>query len=162
VLAALASACVLPLAPDFQPEQNQQPLVVNVNPAPNSIVLDMNGRFDVEVRDPNDTDTLYARWLIDYPPFNDQITPKPVAPNPHPGQLPGVENRYPLSFQPGCNTHMISPAFTRHRLMLVVSDRPFIDEDDDPPGSRRLDLIPSDAYAIRISWTFDKECPPRP
>jgi hypothetical protein len=150
----------LPFGPDFEPEKNQPPSLINANPAPGRIVLDQNAHFDVEVLDPNATDTLYARWLIDYPPFNDQITPKPVEWPPHPPDpmTPGADNRFALSFQPRCE-QMISPALSRHRLMLVVSDRPFLDEDDDPPGSRRLDLTPSDAYALRLYWTFDKECP---
>lgn len=162
LLAALVATggagCVLPIAPDFEPEKNEPPVEVNVSPAPGSIVLDMKARFEVVVKDPNSTDTLYARWLIDYPPYNDQITPKPVEASPHPGQNPGIENRYVIGFQPRCPEHMISPALTRHRLMLVVTDRPFVDEDDDPPGSRHLDLTSADAYAIRFVWTFDMEC----
>jgi hypothetical protein len=158
-VAPLLYGCVLPVAPEFETEENKSPLMASVNPPSGSIVLDMQAVFNVEVKDPNSTDTLYARWLIDYPPFNDQLTPPPVSPVPHPGQRPGIENRYPLSFKPECSEHKISNALIRHRLMLVVSDRPFIDEDNDPPGSRRLDLTPSDAYAARAQWTFDKECP---
>jgi hypothetical protein len=157
-LIGVGHGCVLPIAPDFEPEKNEQPILINANPASGRIVLDQNARFDVEVGDPNSADTLYARWLIDYPPYNDQITPKPVEVPSHPGQPAGQPNRFPISFQPRCPDHMISPALSRHRLMLVVSDRPFIDEDDDPPGSRRLDLTPSDAYVLRLNWIFDKEC----
>ena len=154
-----ASGCVLPIAPEFEAEKNEQPVLVNANPAPGSNVSgDIKPVFSVEIRDPNATDTLFARWLIDYPPYNQEI--HRLASNTRHRQDVELENRVILGFQPDCTAHNISPSLTRHRLMLVVSDRDFL-VDADRADKTRLDLTPSDAYSVRSYWTFDMECNPR-
>jgi hypothetical protein len=156
--AALTGGCVLPIAPEFVEERNLSPFVVDVRPAVGTVVTDLNARFDVTVEDPNRNDTLFVRFLIDYPPFSTELTrAQPLQPLPSQG--PDLPNRQVIAFQPSCQLHTISPTITRHQLMLVVSDRPFIDPaPDSSPATRRLDDTPADAFAIRLAWTFDKEC----
>ncbi|HEY0705652.1 MAG TPA: hypothetical protein VGG33_02590 [Polyangia bacterium] len=156
--AALATGCVLPIAPEFVEERNLSPFVADVRPAIGTVVTDLNARFDVTVEDPNSNDTLFVRWLIDYPPYSAELSrSQPLQPLPSQG--PGLPNRHAIAFQPSCQLHMLSPTLTRHQLMVVISDRPFVEPSPDATGpTRRLDDTPADALAIRLAWTFDKEC----
>ena len=153
---ALGSGCVLPIAPEFQEEKNEAPYVIDVRPADGSLITDPNAHFDVQLQDPNNNDTLYALWLIDYPPFNQEIT-RALPVLALPGIDPDTDNKHAISLQPVCAEHQITPTLTRHRLMLVVSDRPFVD-DAASTGVRRPDQTSSDAFTVRLVWTFDKDC----
>ena len=84
------------------------------------------------MEDPNRLDDLHIRWLIDYPPFNENITKTALA-IPVGARGPDVPNQHVLPFKPEC-VHLISPTLSQHTLLLVISDRPFI---DDTVGSRR-------------------------
>lgn len=150
--------CVVPLAPDFEPEQNQPPFLVSVTPPIGAAIVDPVAKFEVTVEDPNRTDDLYLRWLIDYPPFNQNVTRNTEYMLPSSG--PGSPNQHVVRLAPRCDQPVLSPALTTHRLMLVVSDRPF---DDSPAGTVssdvRLDKIATDGYGVWAFWTFEMVCP---
>ncbi len=151
LLACLVGGCVLPIAPEFETERNAPPFTVDVRPLTGSVLTDPNAFFDVVVRDPNSTDTLHARWLIDYPPYNPEVTRSLTVTVAPPG--PGRDNLHRIAFQPRCADHRISPSLTRHQLLLLVSDRAFVDKDVTRPEE-----TPSDAFVVRLSWTFDQDC----
>jgi hypothetical protein len=156
--AIACAGCVLPVAPEFHAEKNESPFLVEVRPPVGSIITDQRATFSVTVADPNRTDTLYARWLIDYPPYN------PAISRSHESIL-GVddlepENRHSINFKPECLDHGISRALVRHQLVLVVADRPFIDSEELTGGTRLLDQTASDANKVQLFWTFDKDCNP--
>jgi hypothetical protein len=65
---------VLPIGPEFEPERNMPPFVIRAEPAIASIVRNQDQVFQVTVEDFNRLDDLHVRWLIDYPPFNENIT----------------------------------------------------------------------------------------
>ena len=155
ILASASAGCILPLAPEFQAVENAHPFVVRADPLIGSEVMSEDAVFVVTIQDPNPGDTLYARWLIDYPRFDaavsreartDSLPPTPEPPN---EQL--------LRFQPDCTEHNISQVGSEHRLLLVVSDRPFIQETD-PRLPNFLDSTPTSAGVIRSSWRFRKTC----
>jgi hypothetical protein len=148
-----ATGCILPLAPEFEEELRAPPFVVTSKPAIGSMVRDSEAVFEVEVQDPNSTDDLYVRWVIDYPPFTENLSRQfdyNIQKNWGPGQI----NRHRVAFSPSCVSHLISPALSQHRLMLLVSDRPF------EAGATSPDKVPTDAHLLRVVWMFDKECRP--
>jgi hypothetical protein len=148
---------VLPIGPEFEPERNMPPFVIRAEPAVGSVIRDPEQVFQVTVEDPNRLDDLHVRWLIDYPPFSDNITKTGLAiAVGAPG--PDVPNQHVLPFKPEC-VNLISPTLTRHTLLLVISDRPFVDETVGPGGERILDQVRPGAINQPLSWTFDKECP---
>lgn len=154
IVPLLSLGCVLPIAPEFEEERNQPPFVIEALPAVGTVVTDLNARFTVTVEDPNRNDTLFARWLIDYPPFSPEVSRSYTPPS---LPSPGLPNRHSIAFQPSCSMHNLSPSLTRHQLILVVADRPFIEPPaETPPALRHLDETPKDAFAVRLAWTFDK------
>jgi hypothetical protein len=158
VLAGLTAAgCVLPIGPEFEPERNMPPFVVRAEPPVGSIIRDPNQVFQVTVEDPNRLDDLHIRWLIDYPPFNENITRTALAISV--GRSgPDKPNQHPLPFKPEC-VHLISPTLSQHTLLLVISDRPFVDDTVGSGGERILDQVRTGAFRLPLSWTFEKECP---
>jgi hypothetical protein len=154
VVAGLGSGCVLPIGPEFAEEKNAPPFVVSVRPPVGSALTSTNLLFDVTFQDPNPVDTLYARWLIDYPPYNPEISRVITVPA-LPASNPNLPNLQQIRFTPGCEGEdALSPTLSRHRLMLVVTDRPF------GPNMQSADTS-SDGFAITLTWTFDKDCPSR-
>jgi hypothetical protein len=157
VLALGLGGCVVPLAPQFEdPEENSAPYLVGADPSIGVILAGSPPEFRVTVADSNLGDTLYARFIIDYPDFDrflsriargaagDQIIPAPQDDN-------TVRQLRP--YRPGCEDS-IDGSLTQHRLMLVVSDRPFLAADA-APQRRQFDSVPVGALVLRVSWTFE-------
>jgi hypothetical protein len=78
--------CVLPIGPDFQdpepaiPIPELPPYFGDTRP-PLETVVDLNalnasgaGSFDVAISDPNAGDTVWVRWVANYPPFSSEST----------------------------------------------------------------------------------------
>ena len=151
------SGCVVPIGPEWtDPEANHPPTIYLANP-PIGAVLDFGATgnaamgLEVGLADQNTQDSLYVRWIIDYPP-------QPNVDGAHvalPLTLPGGNqlNRPTIRFAPSCNDATISPDVANHRLLLAVSDRPF---SDDP---QVLDLVTPGNYRVEASWDFTLACP---
>jgi hypothetical protein len=153
LLAGLAAGagCIVPLAPEFEEELRAPPFVVTSRPAVGAMVRDSEAVFQVEVQDPNSTDDLYVRWVIDFPPYTENLS-RQIDYNIQKNRGPGEVNRHRLAFSPDCLLHLISPAVSQHRLMLLISDRPF------EAAPMAPDKVPTDAHLLRVVWMFDKEC----
>jgi hypothetical protein len=162
LLAALSaglSACVVPAGPEWvDPPGNSPPSIHSATPPMGSVLtlaLDAGTPPTVEVvlADKNTKDRLYARWIIDYPPFDVSISR--LA---RPEGLPGGEDveRPALYFSPSCTDHDIAPGFSNHRLLLAVSDRPF----NDDPRQTVLDQVPNGNFRIEAVWLFEMDCSP--
>jgi hypothetical protein len=149
-IALLAGAgCVVPLAPEFENDDNEPPYLISAMPPVGTLSV-MNPSFTVTVQDPNPTDTLQVRWLIDYPPY-DKNTKQFT------GEIP---NRNPaiIDFKPDCILHNISNNMNPHRLMVVVSDRPFLPTATAPPD-RPYDVTEEGSHPLRAVWLFRMDCP---
>jgi hypothetical protein len=68
LLASLAVGCVVPVAPQFADEPNHGPFVDDSKPTVGDIFTPGRDReIAVTLSDENLNDSLFVRWLIDYP-----------------------------------------------------------------------------------------------
>lgn len=158
-LAVLLGGCVVPIAPQFDDEANSPPYVESSSPAVGDIITlrtrTEQREISATLSDQNLTDSLYVRWLIDYPSGDSGRTLTEMnlagAKAPARPSLPFVVS---CSF-PGGGT--LAPGL--HRLVMSVSDRPFqnpfIGQDVDPEGP--LDTPSEKANRIRVVWILS--CP---
>jgi len=155
------SGCVVPVGPEWtDPQSNVPPTIYSANPpigfnlAPDAGV---GGPLLVEVvlADQNTQDRLYARWIIDYPPWSDGISSVAL-----PHTQPGGDQilRPSISYAPTCNDDAISHQASNHRLLLAVSDQPFA---YDSPFSQSYlpDEVPTGNFRVEGSWQFVLDCP---
>jgi hypothetical protein len=154
-LVPLMSACVLPIAPEFQDpptSQNYAPYFQTVMPDLGSeITVPM---FEVTVTDPNVGDDLYVRWIVDYPPYNDNTRPfaQPKVVHSVDGS-PLLQN---LTFAPNCVDDNLAK-IARHQIMVVVADRDFSKQ----LPMQAVDLtrlVPGDGRKVIGTWVLDMEC----
>lgn len=153
--AASLSACVIPVRPEFDdPVPNAAPFIQQANPpelATVTAVPGQNTTFSVVVGDQDLGDTLYLRWIIDYPPYDQTITRhfevtagRAEANNPIRG---------PQRFAPNCFQHSIAPGKRQHKIMLLVADREFASFEDLEA------LTEKDGRLVKIGWLLDNlEC----
>jgi hypothetical protein len=154
-LAFIMSACVLPIAPEFQDppaSENYAPIFLNTDPQAGSVVSATPSAvptFNIVVRDPNVNDDLEVRWIADYPPFTAATSVMVTIPVLHSSTgLPEVP-----AFQPNCVLHHIGPGKT-HQLYVVVADRKF-ELPGTPPDVERL---PEGATSNSRSWILNLDC----
>jgi len=160
LMAALASGCVLPIGPQFDPpETNYPPYVESSSPSVGEILtLGMTTQdrvITVSLSDQNLNDHLYIRWLIDYPAKDANL-----ARLVHQVQLAESPNaeRSPVRIQPSCSGLGVGTGL--HRFVMSVADRPYLNalagEDVDPDAP--LDSVDvQEANRIRLVWFLN--CP---
>jgi hypothetical protein len=159
------SACVLPIAPEFQDppaSPNFPPQILSAMPDIGSIVVAPSPSavptFSVVVTDPNLGDTLHVRWLADYPPSTantrDMIQDETHLPN---------GNGTPLNVEsmvtPSCIADNLAK-IPQHQIMMVVGDRPF--DNSPPPAGTAADLTKlqgTDGLKAIATWILNLECP---
>ncbi len=157
-LVCLAVGCVVPVSPRFEdPEENFPPYLVESRPPVGSIVTAADGEaeFSVTLADPNLADRLYVRWIFDYPTYQDvtRVAEGPILPP----SADGTEVRDPIRIAASCVVHNIARGLTQHRLMLAVSDRPFV-KASDAPADFRVTTVPKEARLLRAVWFVNLEC----
>lgn len=164
-IAALAGACVIPVGPKFEDDTNLPPYIVSARPTIGSTAsagpMGEPPTFSVVVADPNVNDTLFVRWIVDYPPFNVNLTGTPasfeVAPT---GELTRAD-AVALRFTPECIFNGITRGLSRHSLTLTVADRPFLLPEEVSSDQGRLDSVGQDGFSVRATWQFDLDCQQR-
>jgi hypothetical protein len=156
-LMAFQSACVLPLAPEFEDPpaaQNFAPLIVDSFPVNGAVVS--TPMFRVTVDDPNVADVLYVRWIADFPPFNDssrRLGDDVKLPPPATGMF-----RPDVVLNVDCTLHALARTTTTHQIMVVVADRPFRPPDQETSLDRKLTSLPIGAPRAEAHWTLNLEC----
>jgi hypothetical protein len=154
------SGCVVPAGPEWKdPESNFPPTISSATPPVGSILglgVDGGALFTVEVvlADQNTQDSLYVRWIIDYPPYRDEITRMGLAQPPLPSEDQILRSR--ILFTPNCTDDQIAHGFSSHRLLLAVSDRPF--KFDSFNSTDLPDEVPSGNFRVEGSWQFELDC----
>lgn len=154
-LPLLASACVLPIGPQFEdPPGNTSPFLASSNPTLGSVLTGTSPVIEVVVGDDNLSDALIGRWFIDYPPFDEAVTRMVNE-----FRLPptGKTERGKVLFAPNCAEDQIAPGMASHRISLSVADRPFLPEEQSPP-SLRLDSVPEEGFVLRATWILNLTC----
>jgi hypothetical protein len=158
-LAVTMSACVLPIAPEFQDppaSENYAPVFLNTDPPAGSIVSATPTTvpmFNLLIQDPNINDDLEVRWIVDYPPLGAASSVMETIPVPHTATGLPTDVR---PFQPDCVLHHIGPGKT-HQLYVVVADRKF--EPPQLPGVPiDLERLPKDAKSNSRSWILNLDC----
>jgi hypothetical protein len=159
--AVIAPGCVIPVAPQFEdPEENYPPFVLSSDPSEGSRISPsevLNRPIKVIIGDQNLGDTLFARWIYDYPGRDPNITrfgaQEQIA---RTGSIP----RGAIQLQPSCLMHDIARGPLQHTLTLSVSDRPFLDSEDGDPVSpvAPLDSAREGAHRLRVTWFLELEC----
>jgi hypothetical protein len=159
------SACVLPIAPAFQDPAasvNYAPEILLPDPMLGSIVSGTPMKaptFHVTVSDPNVGDTLYVRFLADYPPNTANtrnLTPpeRTFAPTADGTRIVGD-----VDVTPSCSVFNLAN-IPIHQIMVVVADSPFLDALPEPGQPVDLTKL-KDPSGLEVfgSWTLEMECP---
>jgi hypothetical protein len=144
------AGCVVPAGPEWvDPQTNVPPSIVSADPPVGSVLTNdseagTQASVQVTLADQNSADTLYVRWIIDYPPYVDGTSTIALRQS-----LPGGRGvaRDPIAFAPSCGD--IVHDLASHRLLLAVSDRPFAADNSD---------LPSNGYLLEAAWTFTLSC----
>jgi hypothetical protein len=152
---ASMSACVLPIAPEFQDPptaQNYAPIILDSDPPQGSAV--MSATFTVVVTDPNVADDLYVRWIIDYPPDSANtrvlVSSLKIA-----HSVDGRPLNQPVTVTIDCVLGGLAK-IAQHQVLVVVADRPFLPPQ---PPQNVLALVEDPGFAVQASWTLNLECP---
>jgi hypothetical protein len=163
IACGLLSGCFLPVGPVFEDEQNYPPVVTVSDPAVGNIFTVVGQESDRDIRvaiaDANLYDTLYVRWIFDYPKYDSAIT---RFAQDGPAYAPtGEPVRAEITLRPSCYLHQPVRGLTEHRLLLSVSDRPFINASEQTLSDEdRLDAVPEGAHRIRSFWLVRMDCGP--
>jgi hypothetical protein len=148
---SLSTACILPVAPEFQDPPkapNYAPFFVSFDPFAETPVTQVPLTFSVLLADPNPQDTLHVRWAADYPPFVQTRSRLLVDEQTiMPGAVPQAS--YPL---PALDSCKVFASGGDHRLVVIVSDRPFR-KVDTFTGVYRFNLVEGGEPPIMAGWT---------
>jgi hypothetical protein len=155
------SACVLPIAPEFQDPPatpNYAPVFLAVEPPIGTIVklaATDQALFTVTVSDPNAADDLYVRFIVDYPPYsvsNTRTTDKQPVQHRDDGKILNMD----VPFEPSCTSPGLAVGLPRHQIMAVLADRPFVK----PPPPADLTRVVEPGKTVIATWTLELECKP--
>jgi hypothetical protein len=148
-LVSIMSACVLPIAPEFQDppsSANIAPAILDATPALGSIVTATNPSsvpsFTVFASDMNVGDTLRVRWIADFPPFtaNTRVLAERTFTQPDD------------SVTPDCVVNNLAK-IPQHQIMVVVADGDFASALD---LTKLKDMTRKEVIG---SWILNLDCP---
>lgn len=153
------SACVAPVAPDFQDpvsSPNVAPWLHDFTPPfganvsiPIAAALSEDGyRISGLVTDPNVGDVLYARWIVNYPDFQPMATFVVREETLSRASTTVAQAELPLKCVGGWTS---TP--TPQQLELVVADGKFFNTDTHHP-----DRVVDGAHAVYANWTVTFPC----
>jgi hypothetical protein len=164
--ASSMSACIIPVAPNFQDPPTQPTSVPALQasfgtPVPNTIntIQDSSSQisppiFSVAVTDPDPNVTLFYRWVFDYPPHTDV------------SRL-GTDSsttawaQQPLTQKVSCDfiVRTMQPSNGEHRLELLVSTSDWKSSDGSPNDFE--ETVVQNAPLARLNWiiVFQSGCP---
>ena len=147
------SACVVPVAPNFQDppvsEPNIAPYMVTATPDFGSYVAIGNTQdFMVTVTDQNVGDDLSFQWVVDYPPYTENTRLGTAGFSPH--SVNGTPQMALTKQEPPPCGLNLEPTIAVHQLELIAADREF--DQTDPKVLNALKG--SDGLVVHANWTF--------
>lgn len=149
-VSSLAPGCVVPLAPEFEDPPkagNSPPYLVKSVPLPEtSQMADVD--FYVTVMDPNPRDRLYVRWVSDYPPYQ-QSTSKLLESREITSSPMGSSVMYQVPTN--CENFKSIPN-PPHRLVVIISDRPFVNPDIAENSEFRYNATETKTNPLMVGW----------
>jgi hypothetical protein len=152
MLAAWGAGCVIPVGPQFQDPlaaRNLPPRIAYTDPPQGVPTNGLN--FTITVADDN-SDVLHVRWIFDFPPYHEstrRLPDIPVSGTPTPKDLPTMQVSC-LQLAP----NSAEDSLGRHLVMVVVADRPFVDDPEKP------DQVTAEGMTDTAYWTLNHSCPP--
>lgn len=152
-------SCVIPIEPEFSnPSVNHPPYVLSASPLAGSIVtFPTDATFppiiEVQLADQNIRDVLYVRWLVNYTPSEVQGTPPLEMLLPATGRV----ERTAIRFAPSCQDDQIKSTKGPHRILMAVSDRPFVAIENANP-LHPWDSAKPEGFLLEMSWSIDMTC----
>src|SRR3954465_8419769 len=107
LVASPMSACIIPAGPEFQDPPgvpDSPPYLVSESPDEGTVVVSANATFVVTPGDFNVGDTIYVRWITEFPP----LVPPPsgtvfVTTDERGPSADGSFIRAPVTFSPNCS-----------------------------------------------------------
>jgi hypothetical protein len=157
--ASSMSACIIPVAPDFQDPQSRPdspPKLTNFMPefGLTTSVPASGAPFSVSASDPDPGTTFYIRWVVDYPPYTATTNPLPPVELPAP-----AEGEPPLTIgQPIDCTYIRDPSTSTHSVELIVADVPLAAPDTTKANAFEQLTNPAGAIAYG-RWPINITCP---
>jgi len=147
------SACVLPIAPEFQDppaSPNYAPRIITTIPPQGSIVTgsaSASTTFTATVTDPNLGDRmLHTRWLADFPPQGPNT--RTLTLNIDVSNLAtGTDVTQTVSCQ-----SLLAPV-PEHPITVIVADRPFDDTKTDLTA-----LADPTGFTVQATWFLKLDC----
>lgn len=161
------SACVIPLAPEFQDPvevKNYPPVIDNTDPPIGATVSTDDqgvGHFRVRISDPNLSDWLHLKLLADYPPADTNtaqlstVLQGEYAPVDPPST--DTVRVHDTSFGISCAsaTPKLAASINPHRIVLLVADRDFRTDSSKTGG---LYLPQEDGLMAIATWYLNLTC----
>ena len=144
------SACIIPVGPEFRDPDgipNSPPYIISAEPPEGTSTP--NALFAITPSDVNVGDTLYLRWLIDYPSVQG-VTRLAQSDMVGPSQ-DGTPLRQRKSYAFDCLNIRRTPS--PHRVAVIVSDKPFMSDLTNPAR------VEDDVYPAIVTWTWEENCP---
>jgi hypothetical protein len=151
------SGCVLPVGPRFEDPpavENFTPVIISSIPVPGATVTAVGATytFTATVTDPNVGDTLYARWLGEYPTYSSSSF---IVKNEPPASSASGQ---PWDATPTLTTSCQDPYVpgqAQHKITLLVSDRAFWDPGAPNAPTDRATLLTTNPEA---NWVLNLLC----
>jgi len=160
LLPFVGSSCVVPLEPSFSdPASNYPPYIISANPVQTSVLSLANepssvSQIMVQVGDQNVDDSLYVRWLLDYPEASNGTESKIALE----AILPptGQAERHPIRYTPSCTDDHLSEQ-PIHRISMVVADRPYA-LPEALPQDKKWSTAKTPGFILESSWVLLTGC----
>jgi hypothetical protein len=162
VFVSVMSACVLPIAPEFQDPPaaaNFSPVIIDSMPPIGSIVgpTSTPTTFTISITDPNLGDDLHVRWIADFPPDTGNTRTLNNPPTTVSHRTDGMPINADVSQTPSCNINSLAK-IPQHQIMAIVADRPF----DDSPTADLTKLQGTDGHSVIATWILNLDCATAP
>jgi hypothetical protein len=154
LVASTTSACIIPVGPEFQDPPgvpDSPPFLWMESPDEGTTLVSATATFSVTPGDYNLGDTIFVKWITDFPPFVPNNVTREQTTDPLPPSADGSPIRRAAKFMPTCFKVFTNPNSSTHRITAAISDREF----DGQGLLTTSSLVPPRL----VIWTWEQSCP---
>jgi hypothetical protein len=156
------SACIIPVAPNFQDPPSvpdSPPYVSNIVPTYGEVATFQlpTTTFSAVVNDMNLNASIFYRWVGDYPPNVPGVTWSQLNYPEIKPSLDGLPLKQLLPFDLTCD--LVNSVSGTHRVELILADGQFQDTMGLPADSQFDTLLDPNDHIVKITWTVSMSCP---